>query len=134
SRLSKTAGIAAVHSTPVKQDLEKVPVVENGQVKPKHGHNMVVQPVQPHIAQAQIESTPQLIPESKAPQISDAETGSSVATIQKTGFSQVEGIEYVDSEYLENKEFNLEGKKRFYSMPEGVVDKNIGTTRIQTIE
>jgi len=40
----------------------------------------------------------------------------------------------VDSEYLENKEFNLEGKKRFYSMPEGVVDKNIGTTRIQTIE
>ncbi len=72
SRLSKTAGTAAVQSTPVKQNLEKVPVVENGQVKPKHGHNIVVQPVQPHIAQAQIESTPQLIPESKAPQISYA--------------------------------------------------------------
>ena len=134
SRLSKTVGTAAVQSTPVKQNLEKVPVVENGQVKPKHGHNIVVQPVQPHIAQAQIESTPRLKPGSQAPQISDAGTGSAVATIQKPGFSQVEGIEYVDSEYLENKEFNLEGKKRFYSMPEGVVDKNIGTTQIQTIE
>ena len=43
-------------------------------------------------------------------------------------------MDYVESEYLESKEFNLEGKKRFYSMPEGVVDKNIGSTRIQTVE
>ena len=140
SRLSKTAGIAAVHSTPVKQDIEKVPVVENKQVKLKQDHIMVVQPVQPvqpvqlHTAQEKIQSKPQLKSGSKAPQISDAGTESSVANIHKPGFSRVEGIEYVDSEYLENKEFNLEGKKRFYSMPEGVVDKNIGTTRIQTIE
>jgi len=140
SRLSKTVGIAAVHSTLVKQDLEKVPVVENKQVKLKQDHIMVVQPVQPvqpvqlHTVQEKIQSKPQLTPGSKAPQISDAGTESSVSNIQKPGFSQVEGIEYVDSEYLENKEFNLEGKKRFYSMPEGVVDKNIGTTRIQIIE
>lgn len=134
SRLSKTVGTAAVQSTPVKQNLEKVSVVKNGQVKPKHDHNMVVQPVQPHIAQEKIQSKPQLKPESQAIQNPDIGAGSSVAIIQKPGFSQVEGIEYVDSEYLENKEFNLEGKKRFYSMPEGVVDKNIGTTRIQTIE
>src|SRR5690606_18739850 len=134
SRLSKTAGIAAVHSTPVKQDIEKVPVVENKQVKLKQDHVMVVQPVQLHTAQEKIQSKPQLEDGSKAPQIADAGTESSVANIHKPGFSRVEGIEYVDSEYLENKEVNLEGKKRFYSMPEGVVDKNIGTTRIQTIE
>ena len=134
SRLSKTAGIAAVHSTPVKQDLEKVPIVENKKVKFKQDHIMVVQPVQPDIAQEKIQSKPQLKSESQAIQNPDTGAVSSVATIQKPGFSQVEGIEYVDSEYLENKEFNLEGKKRFYSMLEGVVDKNIGTTRIQTIE
>ncbi|HJF28914.1 MAG TPA: putative pilus assembly protein FilE [Acinetobacter lwoffii] len=52
----------------------------------------------------------------------------------KSGFSHIDGVDYVESEYLESKEFNLEGKKRFYSMPEGVVDKNIGSTRIQTVE
>ncbi|WP_216934861.1 MULTISPECIES: putative pilus assembly protein FilE [unclassified Acinetobacter] len=134
SPLSKKVGVAAVQSTPVKQNLEKVPVVESRQVKPGQDHNMVVQPVQPNITQEQIQSKPQLKSESKAPHIPDTRVKSSVVTMQKPGFSQVEGIEYVDSEYLENKEFNLEGRKRFYSMPEGVVDKNIGTTRIQTIE
>src|SRR5690606_36777808 len=63
-----------------------------------------------------------------------AMTPASSPMLQKPGFSQIEGVDYVDSEYPENKEFNLEGKKRFNSMPEGVVDKNIGFTRIQTIE
>ena len=54
--------------------------------------------------------------------------------LRANGFSEVDGEQYVDSEYLEGKEFNLEGKKRFYSMPEGVMDKNLGSTRIQTVE
>ena len=140
SRLLKKVEAAIVQPVTVRQNIEKLPVVENRQVKLKHDHNMVVQPVQPvqpvqlHTAQEKIQSKPQLKPESQAIQNPDAGTESSVANIHKLGFSRVEGIEYVDSEYLENKEFNLEGKKRFYSMPEGVVDKNIGTTRIQTIE
>ena len=42
-------------------------------------------------------------------------------------FSQIDGIEYVNNEYLEEQEFNLDGKKRFYSMPDGL-------GRVETIE
>ncbi|WP_445116398.1 putative pilus assembly protein FilE [Acinetobacter sp. WZC-1] len=33
-------------------------------------------------------------------------------------FTVIDGVKYVNNEYLEEKEFNLEGKKRFYVMPE----------------
>ena len=50
-------------------------------------------------------------------------------------YSVVDGEKYVNNEYLENKEFNLENKKRFYAMPEGVIDiKNGGGSRIQVVE
>lgn len=32
----------------------------------------------------------------------------------------IDGEKYIDSEYLEQREFNLEGKKRFYSLPDGM--------------
>lgn len=41
--------------------------------------------------------------------------------------SKIDGVEYVNNEYLEDQEFNLDGKKRFYSMPDG-------TGRMETIE
>ena len=44
---------------------------------------------------------------------------------------ELDGEKYVDSEYLEDKEFNLEGKKRFYVMPEGIVDARLGAVRMQ---
>ncbi|WP_257230101.1 putative pilus assembly protein FilE [Acinetobacter sp. YH12049] len=53
---------------------------------------------------------------------------------QEQGFSTMAGEKYVNNEYLEDKEFNLEGKKRFYTMPEGVIDSKMGQTRMQTIE
>lgn len=54
---------------------------------------------------------------------------------QQTGFMEMAGEQYVKSEYLEDQEFNLEGKKRFYSMPEGMIDtKNSGGTRMQVVE
>ncbi|WP_411956085.1 putative pilus assembly protein FilE [Acinetobacter thutiue] len=46
---------------------------------------------------------------------------------QANAFTQIDGIEYVNSEYLEDQEFNLDSKKRFYSMPDG-------TGRFETIE
>ncbi len=41
--------------------------------------------------------------------------------------SKIDGVEYVNNEYLEDQEFNLDGKKRFYTMPDG-------TGRMETIE
>ena len=32
----------------------------------------------------------------------------------------INGEQYIDSEYLEQREFNLDGKKRFYSLPDGM--------------
>lgn len=62
---------------------------------------------------------------------------SAVGQIQQqaqSGITIIDGQEYVNNEYLEGKEFNLEGKKRFYTMPEGVIDRKMGATRMQTIE
>ncbi len=33
-------------------------------------------------------------------------------------FTEIDGVKYVDNEFLEDREFNLEGKKRFYMTPE----------------
>lgn len=49
-------------------------------------------------------------------------------------FMMISGEKYIKNEYLENKEFNLEGKKRFYTMPEGIIDIKHGATRLQTVE
>ncbi|MFW2125014.1 putative pilus assembly protein FilE, partial [Acinetobacter ursingii] len=43
------------------------------------------------------------------------------------GFTSIDGVSYVNNEYLEGQEFNLEGKKRFYTMPDG-------SGRLETIE
>lgn len=51
-----------------------------------------------------------------------------------SGFNQLDGQQYVSNEYLEDKEFNLDGRKRFYTMPEGMIDSKNGSTRLQTIE
>ncbi|WP_250850253.1 putative pilus assembly protein FilE [Acinetobacter sp. ANC 5378] len=54
--------------------------------------------------------------------------------IENTAFVDIDGQQYVKNEYLEDKEFNLEGKKRFYTMPEGIIDLKHGATRLQTVE
>ena len=53
---------------------------------------------------------------------------------ENTAFVDIDGQQYVKNEYLEDKEFNLEGKKRFYTMPEGIIDLKHGATRLQTVE
>lgn len=50
------------------------------------------------------------------------------------GFLDINGDRYVKNEYLEGQEFNLDNKKRFYIMPEGVVDKELGPPRLQVVE
>lgn len=49
-------------------------------------------------------------------------------------FMSINGEKYIRNEYLEDKEFNLEGKKRFYAMPEGIIDIKHGATRLQLVE
>ncbi|MFW1858856.1 putative pilus assembly protein FilE [Acinetobacter defluvii] len=39
-------------------------------------------------------------------------------TEKNSNITEIDGIQYVNNEYLEDREFNLEGKKRFYVMPE----------------
>jgi len=46
----------------------------------------------------------------------------------------IDGTQYIKNEYLEDQEFNLEGKKRFYAMPEGIIDTKHGATRLQMVE
>lgn len=53
---------------------------------------------------------------------------------ENNAFVDIDGQQYVKNEYLEDKEFNLEGKKRFYTMPEGIIDTKHGATRLQTVE
>ena len=38
----------------------------------------------------------------------------------KNPVTVVNGEQYIDSEYLEQREFNLDGKKRFYALPDGM--------------
>lgn len=68
--------------------------------------------------------TPKLNVASKSLTNIEAESSASSAS---SAFIKVDGIEYVNNEYLEDQEFNLEGKKRFYTMPDG-------TGRLETIE
>ncbi len=92
--------------------------------------NMVIAPagttVQPVPTVAVEKKPPIATTQLEAPQLPN-KTAQSPATTHSAGFSNVDGVEYVNSEYLEDQEFNLEGKKRFYSMPDG-------TGRFETIE
>ncbi|WP_245669769.1 putative pilus assembly protein FilE [Acinetobacter celticus] len=75
-----------------------------------------------------------VVPQTLLKKPAEAVQQTSLNTTQPTGFSAINGEQYVNSEYLEDKEFNLDGKKRFYAMPEGVIDTKIGSTRMQMVE
>ena len=61
-------------------------------------------------------------PNSLPPLSKDIVTSSASVAPKKdeTKYTTIDGVEYVNNEYLENQEFNLEGKKRFYIMPDGL--------------
>lgn len=41
-----------------------------------------------------------------------------ITVTENKNFTEIDGVQYVNNEYLEDREFNLEGKKRFYMTPE----------------
>lgn len=59
---------------------------------------------------------------------------SSDSSLDKSKFTTIDGVEYVNNEYLEDQEFNIDGKKRFYLMPDGLgrtesVERKKGVSR-----
>lgn len=95
-----------------------------------------------------VSATTKAVPASSSPTITSVipqtESQKVLKTVQadqpdrtsSSGFTEMEGEQYVNNEYLEHSEFNLEAKKRFYMMPEGVVDSKLGggATRVQVVE
>lgn len=67
--------------------------------------------------------------------VSDSEKAlhenSNNATVEKSYFSTLDGVQYVDNEYLEDKEFNLTGNKRFYIVSD---PSSIGGRTFETVE
>ncbi|WP_171526433.1 putative pilus assembly protein FilE [Acinetobacter indicus] len=77
-----------------------------------------------------------VIPQTKSQKVLKTVQADQPDRTSSSGFTEMEGEQYVNNEYLEHSEFNLEGKKRFYMMPEGVVDSKLGggATRVQVVE
>ena len=75
--------------------------------------NPVLQPV-PRSSEPQHSPVSPIVNSVKAqPEPSSAQTSTNPVTV-------IDGERYIDSEYLEQHEFNLEGKKRFYNLPDGI--------------
>ncbi len=87
------------------------------------------------ISQAEVGSAQIIKPASTPQSITHTDSVSAEkSTASSSMFNQMDGTDYVRNEYLEDREFNLEGKRRFYTMPEGVFDHKTGATRFQVIE
>jgi len=87
------------------------------------------------IPQAPVSSTQTIKPALTSQSITHTDLVSAEkSTAFSSMFNQMDGTDYVRNEYLEDREFNLEGKRRFYTMPEGVIDHKTGATRFQVIE
>ncbi len=87
------------------------------------------------ISQAEVGSAQIIKPASTPQSITHTDSVSAEKSIASSSmFNQMDGTDYVRNEYLEDREFNLEGKRRFYTMPEGVIDHKTGATRFQVIE
>lgn len=99
-------------STPLNEEKVVAPPKASNSV-----HNMVV--IKPETVKKQQDPTPQ-----KKPQTVDG----------VDAFMTIDGVKYVNNEFLEDKEFNIEGKKRFYTMPDGLgrfeqVEREKGVSR-----
>lgn len=103
-------------------DVAKIPQAKYVEPKTEEKKKAVLQP----------QSNPKKVEEtihlatSTAKEVKEAKNAENYVTI--------DGTQYIKNEYLEDQEFNLEGKKRFYAMPEGIIDTKHGATRLQMVE
>lgn len=111
--------------TTVKKQEQQRPVeIETHQIAPKA--QIQVQPQAQKILEAtkeksESEAASVLVPKQIVQQ--GAKTTDDIQKVEETAktnqnITEIDGVKYVNNEYLEDREFNLEGKKRFYVMPE----------------
>jgi len=87
---------------------------------------------QAHSEAAQVADNKRAEPQKTS--LPEPKTSAKIASSERSDILEMEGEQYVRNELLEEKEFNLEGQKRFYMMPEGIVDSKLGMTRSQAVE
>ena len=94
-------------------------VERDAKAKQKHAeakHKNAESIVLPNSSVTQMNTQPQILTEKKVEIVQDNKTN--VAPKGDVNITEIDGVQYVNNEYLEDREFNLEGKKRFYVMPE----------------
>lgn len=141
-RAPAVAAVPAVSTVPT-QPVTTVKLTES--IPQKTPDTAVVeQPVVTPVVSATTKAVPaslsptitSFIPQTESQEVLNAVQADQADRTSSSGFTEMEGEQYVNNEYLEHSEFNLEGKKRFYMMPEGVVDSKLGggATRVQVVE
>lgn len=106
-RANSSAEVTAQPLPPTQLEQAVAPVPESSSV-PDQAKGQGVNPV----------LTPQPNAKAKTAVASAATSGSGEPDAQP--ITIIDGEQYIDSEYLEQREFNLEGKKRFYNLPDGI--------------
>ncbi|WP_336011995.1 putative pilus assembly protein FilE [Acinetobacter calcoaceticus] len=103
-KTQKNTDEATVAVSELKTSTEKTKSLENGKVQSVPNDEWKKKLI---LVPPPIKSTSQAAP-------------SAVSSHDKSKFTTIDNIEYVNNEYLEDQEFNLDGKKRFYLMPDGL--------------
>lgn len=69
-------------------------------------------------SQKLVAPTPTVVSKDINKQVAEQQKTNKVVPSDDKNFAVIDGEKYVNNEYLEDREFNLEGKKRFYMTPE----------------
>jgi len=118
------AGVQTAHThAAAHTDVAKIPQTTYLAAKTEKNATTVSQPSSPSKKMEETLPLASLPPTQERKEIKNTEN-----------YITVDGTQYIKNEYLEDKEFNLEGKKRFYAMPEGIIDTKHGATRLQMVE
>lgn len=105
-------------------DIKKVETVEQKDIPPTHQEIEPISPSKPksltatenHQVTSPIRNKTEIFIEKQTGAVQ--ENKKATDTEKNANITEIDGVQYVNNEYLEDREFNLEGKKRFYVMPE----------------
>ncbi len=84
-----------------------------------------VEPATKNTAQKESSTHPESVTPANEKSVPKAQLESSVSTQTSDTFRQLDNETYVDSDYLEKKNFNLQDKKRFYYVPNGTGSQQV---------
>ncbi|WP_254433877.1 putative pilus assembly protein FilE [Acinetobacter sp. Marseille-Q1618] len=103
---------------------KKVETIEQKDISPTHQEIKPISPSKPtnltatenNQVTSPINNKTEVFTEKKTETVQ--ENKKATDTEKNANITEIDGVQYVNNEYLEDREFNLEGKKRFYVMPE----------------